>query len=270
MRMNEIKIVSQFLPKMERGIAYGEACFETLRVYQGKVFQCKSHQYRLQQAMAAYGWDMEIEALSQWFESSIKASYRYGDDVLMRFTVSGGDAAWGLLPAQGQQPSFYVQAMPMQKRGKVQLQSVIWPFALHEKYAKFSSDYAEGLRARQIWKSSIAGDSQALVCSNHGEVLSTLTSNIALYRQGQWHTPQGLGILKGIVREYLVQKEVLSEAVCPVSWLDDCEVMVCINSGVFVQAVSHINARVLPRQHHAYAILTHALAGESGVYIDEI
>ena len=270
MRMNEIKIVSQFVPRLDRGLGYAEACFETFCVYKGNVFQAHAHQLRLQEAMAAYGWDIALNMLSDWFEESIEYAGKLGENVLVRLTVSGGDAAWGMLPSKPQPPSFYVQAMVVQSRAPAVLKSVLWPFALREKTAKFTSDYAEGLRAMQLWKASLKAKEQALVCSEAGMLLSTLTSNIALYREGQWYTPSGLGVLQGIVRQYLLDKDILIEASCPIAWLDDCEAMVCLNSGVFVQPVSHINGRALVLEHAAQRVLMDAFAGEAGVYIDKI
>jgi branched-subunit amino acid aminotransferase/4-amino-4-deoxychorismate lyase len=266
MRTNEIKIQSQFVPRLARGIAYAEGCFETCRVVQGKVFQQNLHEQRLQKAMAAYGWHIEQNTLSVWFSHAINAAAKQGDDILLRLTVAGGEADWGLFAEQT--PSFYVQMMPVKPRQPVHLKAVQWPFPLHEKYAKFTSDYAQGLRATQLWKDKLAEHQQALVCSEHSMVLGTLTSNIALYREGQWHTPQGMGILCGIVRNDLLQQGVLHETPCPISWLDDCEAMACLNSGVFVQKVVSINQRVLDTEHHAYLLLTDALRGQVGVKIN--
>jgi len=257
MRMNEIKIVRQ----LDRGLAYAEACFETFWVLDGRVFQQVEHQQRLQKGLKTYGLICTDDELDNWFEQAISVAAKQGQDILVRMTVSGGDAAWGLL-SKHREPHIQIQIMPTVVRQPLHLQSVIWPFPLREKQVKYTADYAESLRAIQQW--GLDNPMQALICSDSGNVLSTLTANIAIYRQGQWFTPQGLGILHGIVRQFLLGKGVLIEATCPCVWLDDCEAVVCMNSGVFVQPVASLNARMLDVNHPAMNKLFSAFEGMSG------
>jgi len=255
--MNEIKIVEQ----LDRGLAYAEACFETFRVLNGHVFQQAEHQQRLKYGLKNYGLICTDDELENWFEQAIFAAEKQGDDILLRMTVSGGDAAWGLL-VQKPQPHVQIQMMPSVERKALHLQSVIWPFPLREKKVKYTADYAESLRAIQLWR--LDNPMQALICSDSGNVLSTLTANIAIYRQGQWFTPQGLGILHGIVRQFLLEKGLLIEVAGPSVWLDDCEALVCMSSGVFVQPVASLNARMLDVNHPAMSKLFSAFEGMSG------
>ena len=258
MRMNEIKIVSQ----LDRGLAYAEACFETFRVLDGHIFQQAEHQQRLKYALESYGLICTDNELENCFKEAISAANIQGNDMLVRMTVSGGDAAWGLL-VKNTQPHVQIQMMPSANRYPLHLQSVIWPFPLREKKVKYTADYAESLRAIQQW--GLDNPMQALIGSNSGNVLSTLTANIAIYRQGQWFTPQGLGILSGVVRHFLLQQGVLFESVCPMAWLDDCEAVACMNSGVFVQPVASLNGRDLDVNHPAMSKLFSAFKGMSGV-----
>jgi branched-subunit amino acid aminotransferase/4-amino-4-deoxychorismate lyase len=256
--MNEIKIVSQ----LDRGLAYAEACFETFRVLNGHVFQQVEHQKRLQEGLETYGFICTDDELENWFEQAVAAANMHGNDILLRMTVSGGDAIWGLLAKQ-QRPHVQIQMMPSVERKPLHLQSVIWPFPLREKKVKYTADYAESLRAIQQW--GLDNPMQALICSDSDNVLSTLTANIAIYRQGQWFTPQGLGILHGIVRQFLLEKGVLIESVCPSIWLDDCEAVVCMNSGVFVQPVASYNDRNFDINYPAINKLFSAFEGMLGV-----
>jgi len=258
MRMNEIKIVGQ----LDRGLAYAEACFETFRVLDGYIFQQTEHQQRLQYGLESYGLICTDDELENWFEQAVSAANMQGDDMLVRMTVSGGDAGWGLL-LKNIQPYVQIQMLPAGVRKPLYLQSVVWPFPLREKKVKYTADYAESLRATQQWK--LDASLQALICSGDGNILSTLTANIAIYRQGQWFTPQGLGILHGTVRQFLLEKGILSEAICPVAWLDDCEAVACMNSGVFVQSVMLLNARKLDVNHPAIGKLFTAFDGLLGV-----
>ena len=259
MRMNEIKIVEQ----LDRGLAYAEACFETFSMVQGQVFERAKHQRRLQAALKTYGLICTDKEVKHWFCQAIAAAVAQGNHMMVRLTVSMGDAEWGLLPKIRRDLHVQVQIMPFMPPQTSHLQTVTWPFPLREKRVKYTSDYAESLRAIQQWQ--LPSGVQALICSSHGGVLSTLTANIALYRDGQWYTPQGLGVLHGVIRQFLLRQGILQEAICPIEWLGNCEAMVYMNSGVFVQPVVSINQRELSDRHPAIDELYNSFNGLPGV-----
>jgi len=256
--MNEIKIVTQ----LDRGLAYAEACFETFCVVDGEVFEQAEHMQRLQRGLHAYGLECSENDLKDWFNQAIIAATQQAENMLVRLTVSGGEAAWGLLPNDEAKLYVQVQMLPHIKHKALHLASVYWPYPLREKTAKYTADYAESLRAIQQW--GLDNPMQALICSLDNHVLSTLTANIALYRDGQWWTPKGLGILSGVVRQFFIRYGILHETICPEKWLDDCEAIVCLNSGQLVQSVASVNQRDLDINHTAISELLTVLHGVSG------
>ncbi|MDQ6974805.1 MAG: aminotransferase class IV [Mariprofundaceae bacterium] len=254
----------QYNDTLDRGLAYAESCFETWRVVNGDVFLLLAHQQRLQQGMALFGWDVSLQVIQMWFEEVNQAAMQEGNDRLIRMSLSAGEAAWGLFAKATSSLKVYVQTMPSLKRPDVHLHAVEWMFPRYEKLAKCTLDYSFELRAMQQWKATLPAGRQALICQ-HGEVMHSLTANILLYRQGQWWTAQGLGILSGVVQTFLCQQGLVKGGRCPVAWLDDCEAMACTNSGVFLQAVSSINGRDLDVKHQAFDALYMALKREQGV-----
>ena len=261
MRPYEIKITET----LDRGLSYGEACFETMRVVDGEVFQSLQHQQRLQRGMRALGWDLEALVVHQWFQAAMRAASQKGRDVLIRLTVSGGDAGWGWMPKPEQRLNVYVQTLLMGERAALHLRSVVWMFPLREKVAKFTADYADILRSMQQWKNQLGECEQPLICTESGDVLSSMTANVLIYYQNRWYTPDGLGVLCGVVRAFLMDKGVIHPTSCPQSWLDTCEAMACINSGVGVQPVASINGRTLNREHKAFDNLRAAFECKAGV-----
>jgi len=245
---------------LNRGLAYAESCFETWRVVHDDVFLIDKHQQRLQQAMRLLGWDIPLPLIQTWFEQANATAMQQTDDALIRMTISAGEAAWGLLPKALENLHIDVQIMPAVQRDPCQLQCVEWMFSREEKQAKLTADYAMILRAMQQWKSHLNIGQQPLICQ-HGDIMHALTANILIYRQGQWWTPQGAGILHGIIAGFLSEQGLLKESICPTAWLHDCEVMACCNSGVFIQPIHSINGRKLnvahPALHGLYAALTH-------------
>lgn len=251
----------------DRGLMYAEACFETFRVIGGAVFCWHAHATRLRDGLAAFGLHLDDEVVSQLHAACLQEASRHGPDVLLRLTVTGGDATWGInLPVESTLNA-WIQAKPFCGTAHpVRLCAVAWPWPVKSRPAKFTSDYGEALRALQACKGEIEGDEEALFCAGD-HVLSTATANMLLYRQGMWWTPriEMGGILPGVVRSVLLTEGCVKEAVCPLSWLADCAVAAVTNSGSFIRPVSHINDRALELDDALFRPLWDGLAGRPGV-----
>jgi branched-subunit amino acid aminotransferase/4-amino-4-deoxychorismate lyase len=91
-----------------------------------------------------------------------------------------------------------------------------------------------------------------------------------LYRQGQWWTPDGPGVLSGIMRQFLISKAGVRGSACPLKWLDDSEAMILTNCGSFIQPVASVTdgdgrSMLFDPQHRAIASLAALLPARSGV-----
>ncbi len=251
---------------LERGLAYAESCFETWRVVAGEVFAMQAHEQRLLRGAEEFGWSLDALAVHDCFVRVSREAANMGADVLVRLTLTAGEAAWGLQPKKQPNLQVYVQYVPaLKERPPLHLRAVSWPFALQEKTAKFAADYAYSLRAAQRWQHELQTGEQALICAQ-GQVMSTMTANVCLHRQGQWYTPDGLGVLRGVVRDFLLQHGVLVAQACPQAWLHDCDAMVCLNSGVWMQAVAALDGRSLTVSAPIEA-LRQVLGQEKGVLL---
>lgn len=234
---------------LDRGLAYGEACFETFRAIDGEVLALDRHFERLATGVASFGIDLDGADLAAIADAALVAANEHGNDVLVRVTVTGGTASWGLM--QRGESEAYIQCQPYKPAtSAVHLESVLWPFPLMRKVAKFTADYALSLRALQQWR--IEQNRTPLICRD-GFLLSSLTANVLILHDGQWFTPDGSagGVLPGIVRELLIEKGIAEPSACPVEWLDTCEAMMLTNSSLFAAAVSSINGRELDAKHSA-------------------
>lgn len=226
----------EIVDSLDRGIAYGEACFETFRVIDGRVFDWPGHWHRLAGGLAEYGLLLPVGLDEEILFASLREAAKDGPDALVRLTISGGDASWGLM-ARAAQPAIFIQCMPYagnQPPGSLRLES--WPFPLKGKKAKFTSDYAETLRALHGMSDT------SVVFEKDGLLIAGATANLLIYRKKQWWTPRaGLGVLPGIIRAFLIQAGVVKESDCPVTWLQDCEAVALCNSGQFIQAICAID-----------------------------
>jgi branched-subunit amino acid aminotransferase/4-amino-4-deoxychorismate lyase len=260
----EIKTVTQ----LDRGLAYGECCFETMRVVEGAIFEWARHWQRLQAGLEAFGMALANADKKSLYTAILQAAAGQGDDVLVRLTVSGGEATWGLHPPRERQPQAFLQVMQASPViAPARLRSVSWPFPLRDKIAKFTSDYADTLRAMQQWQATLPEGCEPLLATSGSEprLLSGLTANLLLYREGAWHTPSGSGILPGIVRSWLIEHAGVHAMACPLDGLQGVDAMALCNSGHFIRPVAEIDGHPLDAAHPALHQLIELLAGRPGV-----
>lgn len=255
-----------FTERMDRGLAYGEACFETFRVVDGAIFDWSGHWQRLATGLREFGIELTEDDQRNLHAASLQRAAETGTNTVIRLTIGGGNAVWGLL--QRGEPVASIQAVAgAADHAPIHLRLKSWPFPLREKPAKFVADYAETLRA-------LNGEQDAAVLFEQADrLLATATANILLCRQGQWHTPQiGAGVLPGLVRSRLVEQGVAAPSNCAVAWLAEAEAVAICNSGQFIRAVATVSSAQgefrYDARHPALQILSQALKGEPGVPTD--
>jgi len=243
--------------KMDRGLAYAEACFETFRVIHGEIFSWDAHAERLQRGMHAFGLGLSDDALLQLQQACIKAAG--GKDMLVRLTLSTGVADWGMF-SPAQQPVARIQAMPYQLPAEpLRLQLLDWPSAPNDRIAKYTSDYATTLRVLQ--------GRHSVLFSRNGYLISAATANVMLFRDNRWWTPElAPGVLPGVIRHHLISVGLVQEGPCPVVWLDDCAAMAVTASSFFVRPVAGMQGTGCDRLLVDHCdILKQAVCGHSGV-----
>ncbi len=250
----------QYVNSLNRGLAYAESCFETFRVIRGQIFAWGYHFQRLQTGMQSFGIRIPDAWNNMLRQHCITAASKQGDDALVRLSVSGGDALWGLM--QQAMPQVYIQTSPPPATQTMDLQSLVYPFALQAKPAKFTADYAMSLRAIQHWR--IDTPTSALICKQ-GHIISGLTANIALYAKHRWHTPEGDGVLAGTVRHFLLESGMIEVSACPMDMLEHTEAAVLLNAGKFIEVVHSIDGTPLRIDHPAIADIKKLLQTQPGV-----
>jgi|UPI0003A7500A branched-subunit amino acid aminotransferase/4-amino-4-deoxychorismate lyase len=247
--------------QLNRGMAYGESCFETFRVIHGAVFALRQHQQRLAQSAACFGWQVDASALCQQAIDAAMAQY---DDALVRITLSGDTAPWGLLPA-ATTPRSYLQLMASTARKPCHLYSIdCGDIILRPRQHKLAADYATMLMLYHR-AGSLADGGQPLWCTSHAAI-STMTANVVCLIDGRWCTPrQEDGVLSGIVRAHLLAQGAITACCCERTAMARCQAMACINSGIMVQAVQSLDARMLDVRPQTFEPLYAALRHQHGV-----
>lgn len=261
MSKHEIKIIEQ----ADRGLMYAEGCFETFRVVHGKVFALSAHIQRMQTGLQLLGIEIVDTELNRIFADCIHQAAQRAEDQLLRLTITGGDAPWGLFRKSDIGFNVYLQMQAPIAPSALTLQTVNYPFPLREKQAKLIGDYGEQLQAWQLWKHQLPDQAMPLICGQ-GQCLSTMTANIAVFDGMHWLTPPlQAGVLPGTLRGHLVSHRILMEQSVKQNQLDNMQAMVCLNAGAWMVPVRQLNGRVLNAEHDAIQMLHQAVAGLDGV-----
>lgn len=247
----------------DRGLLYGEACFETMRAIDGVIFAWDAHLARLTRGLAAFGLDSPPDLLPVCLESAREA----GRDAMLRLTVSGGEAPRGLLPDAARQPAVHIQAWPYQApHAALALRSLHWPAGGMARIAKFTSDYAYTIRLlHQARHAGLLAESETALFTFEDELLCMETGNILISIDGAWRTPQHAAVLSGVVREALLAEGAVQACACPLDWLQVCDAMAVCNSGCFIRPVARVDGRVLATDACHFTALADALRGRPGV-----
>ena len=110
----------------------------------------------------------------------------------------------------------------------------------------------------------LAADKEALI-GDMDMLYSATTSNILLFVDGTWLTPDADVVIPGVVRHALLEAGVVHARACPRSLAGRCEAMALTNSGWFIRPVTSINGRPLHTHGVPFEQLLSVLAGQSGI-----
>jgi len=247
----------------DRGLLYGEGCFETFRIINGAIFDWAGHEARLRLGLGLFGLDLP-DGLEQ---RCLEKAKKRGSDVLARITVTGGKAPRGLLPECERNVGVYIQNWRYGPRTEdIHLRTVTWPLPLYPRPAKLTADYAQTIRGLHNLKCKglLAKDEEVLICD--AEILySAPTSNILLLVDGVWLTPDADAVVPGVVRHALLKAGVACACPCPHDLTESCKAIALTNSGWFIRPVASINGRKLSVNGAPFDLLCSALRDRAGV-----
>ncbi len=192
----------------DRGFLYGDALFETVRVYRGKPFAVAAHFDRLRRGAstirlhvppARAAWEAAIVEL-------VRRNRLAGSDVAVRLTLTRGVGGDGLVLPRRQRPTL-VMTVRRLPRGlaKLQLQGVgvvLLPFH------PGSGGLLAGVKAVDYLTAALGktiarerGAFEGIYRTGSGELLEGTTSNLFVVRRDRLLTPPlGRGVLPGVTR----------------------------------------------------------------------
>ena len=198
----------------DRGFLYGDAVFETLRIYGGSVFRWDDHAERLARSAAALSLDHGLSAAD--LRERVAATLRANglDDASVRLSITRGVGSGDLTPDPDVDPTVVVQVESLPRGGvgsdpvwdgPATLQTVKTrrvPDAAIPSEAK-THNYVNGVLARLELRVSDADE--AVMLDGDGQLAEGTTSNLFFVDGDALCTPSLDGpVLPGVTRAEVV------------------------------------------------------------------
>ncbi|UPV99109.1 aminotransferase class IV [Halorussus gelatinilyticus] len=200
-----------------RGFMYGDAAFETVRVYGGEVFEWRAHADRLRRTCDALALDhgLSDDELRDRIRETLRANDL--DDAYVKLSVSRGVQPGKLSPGPVEDPTVVVYVADLPRGGRPDRgKEPVWdgpataavvetrriPDAALPAHAK-THNYLNGILARLELGDEV---DEAVVLDSDGNLAEGATSNLFFVRDGVLHTPSLDGpILPGVTRRVVLE-----------------------------------------------------------------
>jgi len=233
----------------DRGVAYGDGVFETMRVVAGKIPLLKWHLDRFSEGVSK----LELgspQTLKRDFKSSVnQALKRFSGDALVKVIVTRGSGGVGYLPPKQTRCSFVVQVFdlpdvsPSYVEGGVSVTLCDYRLAHQPRLAgiKHLNRLDQVLAAREL-----NGQQEGLLFDQQGVLVEGLKSNVLVFKADQILTPSlELCGVRGTLRQYLIDKANLDieEAKMDASELMEADGIALINSVFGIWPVAKIDGQ---------------------------
>ncbi|MFP3393251.1 aminodeoxychorismate lyase [Brevibacillus sp. SIMBA_040] len=193
---------------LDHGFLYGIGLFETLRVYDRKLFLWDDHYARLSSGLLALqirpAWSKE--ELEQVILRTVDANDLR--DAYVRLSVTAGSEGVGLVSDGYEQPSLFVFAKPVAALADPpqpkKLQTLSLARQTAEGLTRFKShNYLNNALAKQ--EIGAKQDVEGLFLTHDGYLAEGIVSNLFWIKDGSLFTPSlNTGILDGVTRQHVM------------------------------------------------------------------
>ena len=198
----------------DRGFAYGDAAFETLRAYGGDVFEWSAHAERLRGTCDALELDhgLSDSDLRARIDETLEANDL--DDAYVRLSITRGVQPGKLTPDPEVDPTVVVVVEPLPRGGREGEDAWDGPATLQTVKTRRTPDralparakthnYLNGVLARLELRAT--GADEALLLDERGTVTEGATSNVFFVRENALCTPSLDGpVLPGVTRDVVI------------------------------------------------------------------
>ena len=238
----------------DRGLAYGDGLFETLRYSDGRLLFADLHLARLARGGERLGIPIDTGALRADIETILAAAPPAG--AVLKIIVTRGAGGRGYRPPAHAASTRILTLHPLPEYPAAFADTGIRVFVCRQRLALQPAlagmkhlNRLEQVLASREWPDD--GFQEGLMLDTAGHVVEGTRSNLFLVRNGRLFTPSlaACGV-DGVMREVLLRHfgDQVTVTDCPRAWLDDADEIFVCNSIFGIWPVREIQATDSARQ----------------------
>lgn len=188
----------------DRGLLLGDGIFETMRAYNGRIFQIDAHLNRLMASADFLQIPIALsrDALSQALAATLDANHLSESDATLRLTLTRGAGSRGLDFPPNPKPTLLISAALLLKTDFPPAKALIVNIRRNQYSPLFkikSLNYLDNVLARHEAKSQ--GFDEALLCNTEGQLAEASAANLFIVKKDTLLTPPiEDGALPGVTR----------------------------------------------------------------------
>jgi branched-chain amino acid aminotransferase len=193
---------------LDRGFCYGDALFETMRVYSGKIFHLDLHLDRLERG--AHQIFMKLPESRERIQEILYDTFNrnQGADAVIRMTISRGEGILGKLWQADTSPTLAVHVRPYNAPPDEWYQNGVSISLIPNSATKIgglkeqvkSANYLSQILTRKQAEDQNSVD--GIMINEKGEVCDGTISNIFVVKEGKLYTPAvNSYVLAGVTRQ---------------------------------------------------------------------
>ena len=260
------------IPADDRGLAYGDGLFETMRVHRGVVPWWDAHWARLARGAQRLRIDLPDRALVEKHAAELFADT--GDGVLKLILTRGGHGR-GYAPPADPVPTWLLSRHPLPpvpRAGGLALRWCDTRLALQPALAGIKHcNRLEQVLARGEWGDPAAlhrDADEGLMRSTEGDVVCATSANLFVLRDDLWRTPQidRCGVA-GICRDWVLHEIGAEQARLSVTDVETADALVLCNAVRGILGVARLGDRAWS-PHPVVATLRRQLAAANPAFTE--
>lgn len=230
------------VPAGDRGLAYGDGLFETMRAHRGRIHWWDAHWARLRQGAQRLRLALPDEALVH-----AQAARLLGDaDAVLKLLVTRGSGGRGYALPAHPEPGWLVSRHPIPAAappGGVVLRWCETRLAIQPALAGLKHcNRLEQVLARGEWADPAIHD--GLVLDTEGQVISATSANLFVLRDGRWLTPDvSRSGIAGICRAWVLAHAGAAEARLRVTDVESADAVFVCNAVRGILPVARLGDR---------------------------
>lgn len=224
-----------------RGLAYGDGLFETMRVHRGVLPLWPRHLARLREGATRLGIGLPDVA---FIESRIAEMIGGTDAGVLKLLLTRGDGGRGYAPPADANPVWTLALHPLpQAPEALRLHACDTRLAIQPALAgiKHCNRLEQVLARIEVER---AGCDEGLMLDGEGRVVSASSANLLAHRDGRWLTPPVTRCgVAGVLRGWLLAQGLVEEAELAPGEVEDAAALALCNAVRGILPVSLLGAR---------------------------